>query len=97
MTDRYVIVYQDGSMSPLYDATECAYRLRLIKSAAWPVRPPRPAYRIRIREKDAKTQLVEQAQRWGFYDLPGIGTGGVHESTYRPDPFNNLPMGWFRS
>jgi hypothetical protein len=51
MTDRYVIVYQDGSMSPLYDATECAYRLRLIKSAAWPVRPPRPAYRIRIREK----------------------------------------------
>jgi hypothetical protein len=54
MTDRYVIVYRDGSTSPVYDATECDYRLSLMKSAAWPIRPPRPAYRIRIREKARK-------------------------------------------
>ena len=49
----------------------------------------RPAYRIRIREKDAKTQLVEQAQKWGMYALPLDASGP--DSTYRPDPYSNLP------
>lgn len=87
MTDRYVIVCQDGYVShPLPKVAADRLLASWLKTRHGQTRP---AYRIRIREKDAKTQLVEQAQKWGLYDLHPDPRGP--DSTYRPDPFYNLP------
>ena len=68
MTDRYVIVCRDGYTSYPFPKVVAD---RLLASWLKTLHgKTRPAYRIRIREKDAKTQLVEQAQKWGLYDDP---------------------------
>lgn len=60
--DKYVIVYKDGAIGPRFDK----------HLSDWLVRngQPNPAYRIRVREKGAKTQSAQQAQTWGLYDDP---------------------------
>jgi hypothetical protein len=76
MTDRYVIVYRDGSQS--FFSTDKADADRQMQNIAARHRLPGDglAYRIRIREK-AKPLT------------PGVDWRGA-ESVYRPDPFHNL-------
>jgi hypothetical protein len=88
MTDYYVIVCRDG-----YNSQPLPKEISDGLFADW-LRDPlceRPAYRIRIREK------AREPRKLGVYPLPDGSVEVVFavppsaESTYRPDPFNNLP------
>ncbi len=97
MTDRYVIVYRDGRMSAPMSRAESDFELRGWKNSPWLARTRPFAYRIRIKEK-AMRQFPSQIDHAARYrdEWPMTGVSGVPESTYRPDPYNNLPAGVFR-
>jgi hypothetical protein len=95
MTDRYVIVDRAGRIGPGMDRQGSDTALCYSRLSGNPGRWP--AYRIRIKKK-AMRQFPSQIDHAARYrdEWPMTGVSGVPESTYRPDPYNNLPAGVFR-